>query len=66
MTKEFNYTYLGENGVLTTPIFLPNVPCIKKVILKADSGKKLQKENITTNTVTVLESEVEDWIEVEI
>lgn len=66
MIKEYTYTYLGENGILTTPIFLPNVPCIKKVSLKASPGKKLKKDDIIVTNITVLESEINEWTEIEV
>lgn len=66
MTKTLFYTYLGTNGTLTTPIHLPNVYCIKKYQLVADSKKKLTKDGKTfVNIITVSPDEVDQWYEIE-
>lgn len=40
------YTYLGQNGVLTTPIFLEGIYSVKKIELIADQYKILTKDGI--------------------
>ena len=47
MRKETYYTYLGENGTITTPVFLEGIYSIKKYRLIADKNKKLTIENST-------------------
>lgn len=65
MTKQVTYTYLGTNGTLTTPIHLEGIYSVRKVVLHADKGHKLTKDNKNfVQTVTVPEAEVELWIEV--
>ena len=46
MIKQVTYTYLGTNGTLTTPIHLEGIYSVKKIVLTADEGKKLTKDNI--------------------
>ena len=67
MTKEKIYTYLGTNGIVSTPIHIEGVSSICKIFLKADEGKVLTKDYGTTfyNKVVVPEAEVELWIEVD-
>lgn len=65
MTKINLYTYLGTNGVLTTPIHLEGIYYVKKVRLIADDGKVLTKNNKDfKQTVVVEESDVMNWYEV--
>lgn len=47
MTKQITYTYLGTNGVLTTPIHLEGIYSVKKIILIAEPGKQLTKDGKT-------------------
>lgn len=66
MIKQVTYTYLGTNGTLTTPIHLEGIYSVKKIVLTADEGKKLTKDNINlVDRVTVRsDEEVELWKEV--
>ena len=65
MTKQFVYTYLGENGTLTTPILLKDIYKIKKIKLIADSGKKLTKDHQNYCFSTIIpEEEINEWYEV--
>ena len=65
MHKTVLYTYLGSNGTLTTPIHLPNVYCIKKIVLDAEGDKKLTSDgNQFYRTVTVSETDLDKWYEV--
>ena len=66
MIKQTIYTYLGTNGVLTTPIHLEGIYSVKKIILTAEEGKMLTKDNIHyVYKVTVpSEEEVLLWKEV--
>ena len=45
MLKQITYTYVGINGILTTPIHLEGIPSVKKIILTAEEGKMLTKDN---------------------
>lgn len=66
MKKLESYTYLGTNGILTTPIHLEGIHFIKKITLIADKDKQLTKDNkhffdrIVTNDL-----ELELWKEVD-
>ncbi len=65
MKKEVLYTYLGTNGVLTTPIHLEDIYYIRSYRLTADAGKKLTKDGITfTSRATATEDDVNLWYEV--
>ena len=59
------YTYLGQNGVLTTPIFLEGIYSVKKIELIADQYKILTKDGINfQKSVTIFPQELEEWYEV--
>lgn len=59
------YTYLGENGTLTTPIFLKDIYSIKKIKLIAASGCKLTKDyNSFYSSVIIPEAEINEWHEI--
>ena len=66
MNKYITYTYLGTNGTLMTPIHLEGIYSVKKIILSAEPGKVLTKDNKTfVKKVTVkTEEEALEWIEV--
>lgn len=65
MTKEVFYSYLGVNGILTSPILLDGIPSMKKVKLTADEGKVLTKNGKTFCTsITIPAAEVDLWQEV--
>lgn len=65
MNKQITYTYLGTNGILTTPIHLEGIYSVKKIVLMADEGKMLTKDNEHfVKRVSVPESEVSLWKEV--
>lgn len=66
MTKQVTYTYLGTNGTLTTPIHLEGIYSVKKIVLTADEGKKLTKDNINLVDRVIVrnDEEVELWKEV--
>lgn len=65
MTKTKYYTYLGENGSITSPVFLPNIYSICKVQLEADEGFMLTNGKKTVKAVLVPEREVNDWTEIQ-
>lgn len=66
MFKQITYTYLGTNGILTTPIHLEGIYSVKKIILSAEDGKALTKDNKNfVKKVTVSsEEEASLWREV--
>ena len=65
MTKTVYYTYLGTNGVLTTPIHLEDIYYTRSIMLKADEGMSLTKDNKNFKmAVRVPEEEVDEWKEV--
>jgi hypothetical protein len=59
MTKQVTYTYLGTNGVLTTPVHLEGIYSVKKIVLIAEEGKMLTQDNKTFVRKTAVKSEEE-------
>lgn len=65
MTKSVYYMYLGENGTIETPIYIPNVYSVKKYILTADEGKILINDKGDERvTVIVGEKDLDVWKEI--
>lgn len=58
------FTYLGENGTVTTSIRIPGVPCVIKYSLEADKGKILTNGHIQAYTQVVPERELPNWYEI--
>lgn len=58
------YTYLGENGSITSPVFLPNIYSICKVQLEADEGFMLTNGEKIVKAIIVPEKEVGQWQEI--
>lgn len=65
MKKHIYYTYLGENGTITTQIKLEGAYSVTKYMLVADNNKKLTKDNINfVKMIMVPASEADLWYEV--
>ena len=65
MKKMIYYTYLGDNGTITTPLHIPNVYSIKQYLLVADKNKKLTKDGVKFIPSTLIpESDLELWYEI--
>lgn len=65
MKKTVYYTYLGTNGVITSPVHLEGIYYTNKYFLEAEEGKKLTKDGINFYySKTVPENELSDWYEV--
>ena len=65
MLKVIEYTYLGTNGTLTTPIHLEGIYSIKKYRLIADRNKVLTNGKDKVKVITLLEDEVPFWYEID-
>ena len=65
MVKIKQYLYLGENGTMISPILIPNAAAQIQYVLMADEGKILTNGERTAIKVTVPESQVEKWQEIE-
>lgn len=64
MIKTTLYTYLGENGTITSPIKL-DLYSIKKYKLQAENKKRLTKDGENFYySVVVPESDIDNWSEV--
>lgn len=64
MTKQNIYTYLGVNGIITSPVYLEGIYSIKKVQLIADAGKILTNGQTKISSIIVPEDEVSNWTEI--
>lgn len=65
MTTEILYTYLGTNGIVTTPVHLEGITAMKKYRIRPEQGKSLTNGTITTTeSVVCSEEEVSTWKEV--
>ena len=62
MTKQITYTYLGTNGVLTTPIHLEGIYSVKKIVLIAEPGKQLTKDGKTFVRKVAIANEEEAFL----
>lgn len=66
MTKTPIYTYLGTNGIITSPVHLEDIYYVLKYRLEADANKVLTNDNGVTKMrmVTVPADEVDQWKEI--
>lgn len=66
MQKIKQYTYLGVNGIITSPILLENIYKVLKYELIADEGKLLTKDGFnTTQSIIIPESDIDNWYEID-
>ena len=65
MIKKKMYRYLGRNGILTTRILIDGANYIPMIALTAEEGKILTNGEITTYSITVEETEVNLWREIQ-
>lgn len=68
MRKTLIYTYIGTNGMITTPINLEGIPRVEKILLVAEDNKKLTKDNGKTQytSIKVPKEEAYLWKEIDI
>ena len=65
MKKTPIYTYVGTNGMITSPVHLEGIAYMLKYKLEAEGAKYLTKDNETyIKTVVVPAEEVDEWKEV--
>ena len=65
MKKAVYYTYLGDNGTITTPLHIPGVYSIKQYLLVADENKRLTKDGVNlTPSILIPEADLDVWYEV--
>lgn len=65
MNKRTVYEYTGENGVVISPVKLPNAQAVEKVRITASTGKVLTDGVEQTTCRDVLPSEVSKWVEID-
>lgn len=64
MTKQELYVYLGDNGTITSPIYLPGANCIVKYRLTADEDKLLTNGKVKTKSWIVTQRDLPNWYEI--
>lgn len=64
MVKQEIYTYLGENGIINSTIYLPGISKVVKYRLTADEDKLLTNGTIVVKTQIVSERDLPNWYEV--
>ena len=65
MKKAVYYTYLGDNGTITTPLHIPGAYSIKQYLLVADKDKRLTKDGVQfTLSILIPEADLDLWYEV--
>lgn len=65
MTQQKIYTYLGTNGTITSPVYLPGIYSIEKINLIADDKKILTDGKKKVGSIIVLPEEVSKWTEID-
>lgn len=65
MTQQKIYTYLGTNGTITSPVYLPGIYSIEKINLIADDKKVLTDGKKKVGSIIVLPEEVSKWAEID-
>ena len=66
MKKTTMYRYLGTNGVIDSPAHLEGIYSVKSIMLVADEGKSLTKDNkkFVQSIRVANEEEAAEWKEV--
>jgi len=64
MIKNELFVYLGDNGTITTGIYLPGTPCVKKYQLTASKDKLLTNGVKKVSTVIISERDLDSWYEI--
>ena len=65
MIKNELYVYLYDNGTVTTGIYLPGTPYVKKYQLIADKDKILTNGIKKVSTIIISESDVDNLYEID-
>ena len=65
MIKNELFVYLGDNGTITTGIYLPGTPYVKKYQLIADKDKILTKRKKKVSTIIISERDLNNWYEID-
>lgn len=66
MIKEVLYRYQGTNGIITSPVHLEDVYYIRYLRLCADKGKILTNGQDRVQIVTIPESNLSEWKELDV
>lgn len=61
------YQYVGNNGILISPICIEGAYSTRLVQLIAEDGKVLTKDgNSTIQSITVPENAIDNWYEIDL
>lgn len=61
MKQTVMYRYLGVNGIIDSPVLLEGIYSVKSIMLTADDGKVLTKDNKTfVHSVKIQENELKN------
>lgn len=61
------YQYVGNNGILISPICIEGAYSARLVQLIAEDGKVLTKDgNSTIQSITVPENTIDNWYEIDL
>lgn len=64
MVKTPRYVYLGESGLIYTPVYIPGVSHVLEYYIKADPGKVLTNGFTQAYSRVVSERELPNWYEI--
>ena len=65
MTKHKLYRYIGYNGIITSPVLLPDINHLELYELRADGGKHLTNGNKKVSSIIVEKDQVSNWVEID-
>ena len=65
MIKNELFVHLGDNGTITTGIYLPGTPYVKKYQLIADKDKILTNGIKKVSTIIISERDFNNWYEID-
>lgn len=65
MIKTELFVYLGDNGTITTGVYLPGTPCVKKYQLTAGKNKLLTNGIKKVSTIIIPERDLDNWYEID-
>lgn len=64
MNQNIIYTYLGDNGTISTGVYLPGINSVVKYQLSAEEGMILTNGKTFAKMIIVPEREVSNWREI--
>lgn len=65
MKQQVFYRYLGTNGIIESPVHLEDIYYVRLLHLTAADGKLLTNGESTYHSITIPESDLDKWTEIE-